>query len=267
MLFLIRAPDRFADKLEIPANIKIAEPKPELKREYDEDPGTFQTAIFSALQAPRNREDIVVGYIYAIEELHEKNPKLFRHYLSVNPDWRVFEERGYLFATRRWEIDHERMFKFYGTYMRIVGEPESNLESFQTRFTIGLSRQPFWFPNDSIVTVLESGESTSPKLTMANQMMQSHCVIHSKTLVVEVFEQSELPERRVTTASLDFVEAELRPLADKPSWETVQKILPIDSIQIGKSSFHLRNFSQRGIYESIIWANPGEPGKNLSKSF
>ena len=260
--------DGFADRLEMPDDVEIAEPKTELYAQLGEDQDTFQTALLSALRAPGRRDRTVTGNISSLVQLHEHNPELLRRYLSANPGWRVFEERGNIVATKRWMIGPEWKFTLHGYYTRHVIDTwsKSGTPDFQSRFTIGLSGKPWWRGNKD-TTWLKAGDTTKAKLSEGNQMHESHCVISADSMVVEVFEQSEAPERRLTTAALNFVEAELVHLVENPSWDTIRKILPADSIRTGEPSFDLRNSFQPGIYDSIIWVNPGEPGMIFLKAF
>ena len=89
----------------------------------------------------------------------------------------------------------------------------------------------------------------------------------NRFLAVEVFEQSEAKERRLTKAALSHIEKELNPLAAHPTWETIRGILPAGSIRQGEASLELRNSLQPGIYDSTIWVNPGEPGMVYLKAF
>lgn len=84
---------------------------------------------------------------------------------------------------------------------------------------------------------------------------------------MEVFVRSGALERKLTTAALNFVGAELISLVESPSWETIRKILPADSIRTGEPSFNLRNSIQSEVYDSIVWVNPGESSMIFLKAF
>jgi hypothetical protein len=86
-------------------------------------------------------------------------------------------------------------------------------------------------------------------------------------IAVEVFEESAAKERRLTKATLRFLEDELRLLASHPTWETIQNIVPPGSIISGEPSLMLRKSFQPGIYNPEIRVNPGEPGRIYLKAF
>lgn len=104
-------------------------------------------------------------------------------------------------------------------------------------------------------------------LSIANKVNESHCVISADELIVEVFEQSEAIERRLTEATLVHMEEELRPLAMDPEWSTIQSMLPPGTIRRGEPTIELRNSFQPGIYDSEIWVNPGESGMIYLKAY
>lgn len=260
--------DGFADKLNIPDDIEIAEPLEELELQLrlNGERDAFQKALLAALQAPGSGDTTVFGNIASLARLQRNSKEILRHYLAASPTWRVFQENGDVFATRRWMIGSEWHYQLHGGYTNYEAAPESGTLKFQSRCTIGLSGKPWW-RGDENTTWLKAGDAAKAKLSEGNQLHGSHCVIASDALVVEVSEESGAPERRLTKAALNFVDAELEPLAEDPSREKARKILPSGSIRIGEPSFDLRNSFQPGLYDSMIWVNPGEPGMLYLKAF
>jgi len=59
-------------------------------------------------------------------------------------------------------------------------------------------------------------------------------------LLVEIFEQSDANERRMTKAALSLLNQELRPLIIRPDWNTIQNMLPDSSIKKREPVFNLR---------------------------
>jgi hypothetical protein len=261
--------DGFADNLEIPAGAEIVEPGKELDAQPGLAQDAFQAALLGALRTPGNEDAAIPGEITSLWRLQENHPAILRRYLASSSAWRVFEENGSVFATRRWMIGPEWRYDLHGYYTKHDVEtwPDAGgLPDFQSRFTIGLSGKPWWRGNKD-TTWLKNGETVVAALSPGNQMQQSHCVISAGTVVVEVFEQSGARERRLTKAALDFLQAELEPLAGNPTWETAHRILAPGSTRKGSPSFEIRNSFQPGLYDSIIWLNPGEPGMAYLKAF
>ncbi len=260
--------DGFADNLSIPNDIEVAEPQSELDAEPGASEDTFQQSLVAALASPGNNDSTITATATALATLAQSAARILRRYLATSPSWRVFKEHGNVFATRRWIIGSEWRYNLHGYYTRsdIDIWSKSGIPDFQSRFTIGLSRKPWWHGNDD-TTRLNAGDLAKVSLSEGNRMHESHCVITAGALVVEVFEQSEAMERRLTKAALAHVEKELASLVAQPTWETIRGILPDSSIRQGEASFVLSNSSQPGIYDSIIWVNPGEPGMLYFKAF
>jgi len=53
---------------------------------------------------------------------------------------------------------------------------------------------------------MQQNQTKQLKLSVGNRMNQSHCVITAGQLIVELFEQSEAKERRLTKAALVHME-------------------------------------------------------------
>ena len=142
----------------------------------------------------------------------------------------------------------------------------ATIYDFQSRFTIGFSGKP-WAREGFQSPRLKNQETALIRLSKGNRLHESHCVIVAGDLIVEVFEQSDAKERRLTKAALNHVNEELRPLAESPTWTTIKKSIPNGSIRHGKASFDLRNSFQLGLYFSELWINPGEAGMIYLKAF
>ncbi len=259
--------DGFADNLSIPENIQIAEPLDELMTELRKANDSFQQALLAALGSPGGNDPTITANVASLITLQTNAPDVLKRYLTTSPSWRVFKEHGNVFATRRWMIGSQWRYDLHGYYSRHdIGTWSIAFPHFQTRFTIGLSGKP-WAGTSGDTTLLSAAQTIPLKLSPRNLEFTSLCVITAGDLVVEIFEQSEAKERRLTKASLVYLEEELAPLAAQPTWETIRAILPPDSIRQGQASLELRNSFQPGIYDSIIWINPGEPGMIYLKAF
>ncbi len=255
--------DGFADNLTIPDNIEIAEPLDwgEESRGGPED--AFQSRLLVALEKPGDEDPSITADLPSLAKLHKNAPDILKRYLATSPAWRVFREDDALFATRRWMIASHWRYHLGGYYTRRQFGPrsKSGLPDFQFRLTLGLSGKPR-VRGSSDSTRMPLGERSRLTLSTGNQMHESHCVVLLDELVVEVFEQSEARERRLTKAALAHLEEELRPLAQAPQWSTIQRMLPSGSTREGEPTIELYGF-----YDSTIWANPGEPGMIYLKAY
>ncbi len=266
--FFGQSRDGFAAGLTIPQGIEITSPEAEITAAPGADDDRYQSVLLDALQVPATEDASVTAQISSLIRLHRDAPGLLLRYLSVSPSWRVFEENGSRFATRRWMIGTDWRYDLHGYYSLHDIDTWRHLKipEFQSRFTIGLSGIPWWKGNRDTTRIPTFG--TRPVvLSEGNQMQQSHCVITSGNLVVEVFEQSVGVERRLTKAAIGYVMREMSALLDQPDEAGLRQQLPRGSIGSGPPTIELRNSFQPGIYDAYIWVNPGEAGRIYLKAF
>jgi hypothetical protein len=256
--------DRFADALEIPAGLEVALPGESLEEQPGHAGDAFQSRLRESLRVPGSEDRTVTAGIGSLASLHRARPELLLRYLASHPGWRVYTERGRKFATRRWKVGPEWSITLHGYYSEF-GRTEG-ADAFQSRFTIGFSGQP-WSGQGHGVTRLSPGQTSSVNLTEGNGLHQSLCIVSDDALVVEIFEQSGAPERRMTRAALDFTEAEFAALAAAGNWKDAQALLPPDAIVRAAPSLDLRNSFQPGLYDAVIRVNPGEPGSIHLRAF
>ena len=260
--------DGFADSLVIPPNLEVAVPLDQPKALPGTGNDSFQRALLDALSRPGGDDPTIVASCPALAQLRQRHPDLLARYLRCSSAWRVFTEDGNLFATRRWIVGAERQFTLHGYYTRhnLDMFRDSEVPEFQSRTTLGLSGMPWWRGNAN-TTWLRVGDAATLRLSTGNQMHESHCIVSVGDLAVEIFEQSQTKERRLTKATLEQIEAELASLAAQPTEETLRGSLPPGSIGIGSPSLELRNSFQSGLYDATLWINPGEPGMVYLKAF
>lgn len=261
--------DHFADNLAVPANnTTIAEPKKELQSAPGGPEDAFQSKLMGALKNTGSDDPSVTADVTTLLSLQQDHPDILRRWLATNPAWRVFKEDEAIFATRRWMIGSTWRYTLHGYYTLrdIHGWSETAIPDFQSRTTIGLSGTP-WARSNSDATRMKAGETRRVALSLGNQMQESRCVITAGTLCLEVFEQTEAKERRLTKSALSYLNEELHPLVATPSWADIKASLPLGSIRRGEPSLDLRNSSQPGLYDSEIWVNPGELGMIYLKAF
>jgi len=259
--------DGFVNNLIIPTDVEMAEPA----NEQEASPGqadSFQQELLTALSKPGNDDPTITADVGVMLKLNKTAPEIFRQFLAANPAWRVFKERGNVFATRRWMIGSNWQYNLHGYYTRsaIDAWAKTGVPNFQSRFTLGFSGKP-WAGASTDSTQMDAGQTRSMILTNENQMYESHCIIKGEELFVEVFEQSEARERRLSKAALSHIEKELSSLGEAPTRESIRTALPSGSIRTGAPVLELSSSFQPGIYNSAIWVNPGEPGMLYLKAF
>ncbi len=301
LLFFGPSEDGFADRLSLPEGVALAEPEPELVPGFGAGVGQtgevdgYQAALLAALDAPGGDDPTVTGSIESLARLHREHPDLLMRHLATSCAWRVFEENGARFATRRWRIGGQwtpNLHGYYGGHDLDMWD-ESGIRSFQTRLAIGLSGVPsVSAPKGSAasraavslvlramgagkggkngedgITWIEAGETKKAALSFKMRHPDSLCIVKSEGLTVEIFERTDVAERRLTRAALAQMEAEFSAVAENPAWETARAALPAESARKGGPFLSLRKSFQPGIYVSVLRVNPGEPGMVYLKAF
>jgi hypothetical protein len=260
--------DHFADNLVIPADVSVSVPLKEVARQPGGQEDTYQTAILAALRGPGGSDPTVTADIHNLVSLQQTAPDVLKRYFATASSWRLFRERRGLFATRRMKVGSSWQYSLNGYYSNSDFEApfQSTTAPFQCRLTVGLSGST-WAPTSRRSTMLDDGQTARLKLSEGNGMRESRCVVSAGNLRVVVFEQSTAEERVVTQIALDYVNKELEPLAASPDWDTIRQVVPMGAIRTGAPSFDLMDSTQPGIYDSMVWTNPGEPGMVYLKAY
>ncbi len=263
--------DHFADDLSIPGEIEIAEPDEATswfagKAASGEDP--YSAAVTNALAHAGTSDATVSADVPSFARLVRDHRNLLLRYLSAHPGWRVFEEHGFLYATRTMRRGGEWIYPLHGYYSDFSHRtPDGPAEPYQIRVTIGFPN-PWWNRNPH-PTRLAPGERAVVEVSKGNPgTFESHVIVSAGNACIEILEESSTPERRLTKALLHLLEEELRPLAESPDPETIRDILPSDAVVRGESpDIVLKDGMQGGIYKVRILANPKEPGLVYLKAF
>ena len=266
--------DHFADDLSVPEGIAIAEPGerdpwPAQSDRTGED--AYSATVTNALARPGTADATVTAVVPSFERLARGHRDLLLAYFSAHPGWRVFEERGSLYATRAMSAGGEWFYPLHGYYSDFShrtdpdGADEGRKEPYQVRLTVGFPDP--WAKRG--LFRLASGETAVVPVAGGNPgTMESHLAVFAGPACIEIFEESATPERRLTKALLALLEDELRPLAESPDPATLRALLPPGSAVRGeKPGIFLKDAGQGGIYAVRVLANPGEPGLVYLKAF
>lgn len=258
--------DHFADDLTIPQDIEITEPISQEAGSGDET-DEFQVAVLTALAQTGTNQPTLTADISDLTTLHQVSPDLLQRYLAMNPAWRVSQENGNVWATRRWKLNSNWKFVDNGI---VRGEYSTqNLGQaqkaplFKFRVSIGFFDGPARTTEST--SFLSQGETADIKLFRRNT--HSHCVVKNNDLFVEITEFSENKERKLTKTALAFIQREFAPLVNNPAEAQLRSQLPADSIKQGQPSISLRKTAREGVYQTSIWSNPGEQGYLFLKAF
>jgi len=261
--------DGFADNLTIPEGIEIAEPDQDATDPWGaktpKGSDEFQDAIRKALTVPGNNSTEFTPAMPSLRSASTDHPDTFRDYVEASPDWHVFIEQGNRFASRRWSYGGEPQDTLHGYISDF-----SDASKFQTRCLICLDRKQW--SRYSVQHVQEGTEPVKPDMSMGNQLHESRLMIECGGVWVEVFEQSDNPERRATKATVTNLENEFSEFLKNPEAsvrEARTKSSELASRLAGDDAhpFRLLTGMQPGIYGVAYSLNPGEPGSVYLKAF
>lgn len=253
--------DGFADELKLPAGVDLAEPAGEggFDREVGGPEDRFQSAIRDALATPGGNNTEALFALPSLARLRKEHPELLDRFLAAHPGWRVYEERGSRFATRRWMDGDKWRITLHGYYSAF----ERDAPRFQSRTTLALSGAA-WARSAQHIT---PGVKATVNVRGGNDLRESHVVIPVEDLLVELFEQSDALERRITVAAVAELEREFTALLAAPEWRHAEKWLPRGAIMIGNPSIELSESFQWGLYNAAVRCNPGKAGRVYLKAF
>ena len=261
--------DGFADNLTIPAGIEIAEPDQDATDPWGANTpkgsDVFQDAIRKALTAPGDNTTEFTPAMPSLRRASTNHPAIIRDYVEASPDWHVFIEQGNRFASRRWSYGGEPRDTLHGYISEFSGASR-----FQTRCLLCLDRKPW--SRYSVQHVQEGTEPVKPDMSIGNQLHESRIMIECGGVWVEIFEQSDNPERRVTKATVANLEEEFSEFLKHP--EDAVSITRARSRELagrlaGDDGHSLRLLTgmQPGIYGVVYSLNPGEPGSVYLRAF
>jgi hypothetical protein len=261
--------DGFADSLKIPEGIVIAEPERDASEDSEATAmgGTdeLQDAVRKALTVPGNDKAELTPDMLSLRKAATNHSSKFMEYVEASPDWHVFLERGNRFASRSWSYGGEPRDELHGYISEFNDEAR-----FQTRCLLCLDRKQW--SSYSVQHVEEGKKSILPEMSKGNELHESRIMVECGGVWVELFEQSNNLERRVTKATLAALEKEFSEFLVNPD-AAVAKVRgrsrELAKRLAGTSAhdFRLLNGMQPGIYTVAYALNPGEAGSVYLKAF
>lgn len=261
--------DGFADNLKIPDDIEISEPEHDSTDSWGENrpkgSDGFQEAVRNALVLPGDNITELTPAMPSLRKASTDHLKTFIEYVEASPDWHVFIEQGNRFASRRWSYGGEPRDTLHGYISELSGSPQ-----FQTRCILCLDRRQW--SRYSVQKVQEGTRPIKPETSIGNELHESRIMVDCGGVWTEIFEQSENPERRVTKATIAYLEAEFSAFLLNPedavttarakSRELAARLAGNDG-----QAFRLLTGMQPGIYGVAYSLNPGEPGSVYLRVF
>ncbi len=261
--------DGFADNLKIPEGIEIAEPEQDASEDGETTAlgGTdeLQDAVRKALTIPGNGKAELTPHMPSLRKAATDHAVTFMEYVEASPDWHVFLERGNRFASRSWSYGGEPRDELHGYISDF-----SDAARFQTRCLLCLDRKQW--SRYSVQHVAEGKRPVLLDMTKGNELHESRLMIECGGVWVELFEQSDNLERRVTKVTVDTLEKEFAEFLVNPGTAVAKargRSNELAKRLAGTSThrFRLLNGMQPGIYTVAYSLNPGEAGSVYLKAF
>lgn len=265
--------DGFADDLTIPQDIEIAEPDSgfdALTKEGADKEGVdeLQGMVRKALAVPGNDVADFTPDMPSLRRAATDHAKAFSDYVEASPDWHVFIEQGNRFAARRWSYGGEPRDTLHGYISEFGAFGEK--AGFQTRCLLCLDGKQWG--RYAVQHAEEGKKPIEPEMSIGNELHKSRVMIECGGVWVEVFEESNKLERRVTKATVVALEKEFSEFLRGP--KDALAAARFRSRELAKrlagkedQPFRLITGMQPGIYEVVYSLNPGEPGSVYLKAF
>lgn len=261
--------DGFADNLTIPEGLEVAEPVPDVSGSeiLNTGKGTdeFQLIVRKALTFQGGDITEFIPDMPSLRRAATDHSQTFRDYIEASQDWHVFIEQGNCFASRRWSYGGEPRDTLHGYISEFYGDT-----AFQTRCLICLDRKQW--SRYSVQHVEEGFKPVQPEMSRGNNLHESRVMIECGGVWVEIFEQSNAPERRVTKATVTALEKEFSEFMRDPGAalsrvRTRARDLARNIADKDGHPFRLLTGMQPGIYGVLYSLNPGEAGSVYLKAF
>ncbi len=253
--------DNFANELTLPENVVLLDPTsqpPHPSEPEWSEPDSFQAALIATLETTGTSDASFLPSIPALGILHRDYPELLKWYLSASPAWWRHQMNGKALATRRWLLKGEWQTSNNGNFSSLH-PPES--QNYQTRTCIGLSGKTWRRGADPV----PSGKELILPIKQVFRLKQSYAVWQEQGVTVEIMEQAETEERRMSKAAVRELQVEFEALLKDPTLESARALLPTGAIIRGEPSISLAG--GYGRYTAVIRCNPGEPGNLYLKTY
>lgn len=219
----------------------------------------FQTVIRASVQQSTAAQGQLPLGIPSLAKLRTEHPALLDRYLASHPAWRVYEENGSRFAVRRWM--NGKRWEMAENGVQFLDEGRQTC----CRTSIGFSGKP-WNGQSQQITQGVLADIKS-KQVGTSELWKSEIAVPEADLVVEMLEQTQVAERRMTPTAFAMMEREFVTLLNSTEWAQASRHLTAGGIETGEPFIELRQSLQAGSYKTEIRCNPGVAGRIYLKAF
>ena len=263
--------DNFGKDIIIPTDMVLENPLPETCATNAPAHDVLGDQLRAAFSVSNQTAATVPTDLNCLNRFRGPDRNLLLRHLASSARWRLTEERGKLYAYRRFPLDGMWRCSLNGYYGVYDFDHWSNIH-YQFRILLGIDGPVMAEPWRKNLTSARVG--TAPVVFRAiedkkhNQGIESYFVLESTGAALEVFEQSQQFGRPFTSLAVTQVQNELDAvLASARAREHGfdEALLPPESIQRGAPEIHL--VGQGGIYQVYARVNPGAAGRVYLKVF
>ncbi|HEY1080678.1 MAG TPA: hypothetical protein VGE29_00345 [Prosthecobacter sp.] len=219
----------------------------------------FQTVIRASIQQSTAAQVRLPLGIPSLAKLRTEHPALLDRYLASHPAWRVYEENGHRFAVRRWM--NGKRWEMTENGVQFPSEDRQVC----CRTSIGFSGTP----RNAQAQRIAQGVLADIKSDQGgnSDLWKSEIAVPEADLLVEMLEQTQVAERRMTPTAFAMMEREFVSLLNSTEWAQASRHLTASGIETGKPFIELRQGQQAGSYKTEIRCNPGTAGRVYLKAF
>ena len=268
------AEDGFGKNIVIPPDMIVEEPRkdrlPEEERAGDAE-GKELVGVYAAQKATAQPKAVSTALDVLNSFAGDGRSVLLRH-LASSAKWFVTEERGKIYARRRFVTSDGRWATSLNGYYTNHDFDGFAGQYFQCRIVIGIDGPVLdrpWRGRSTQATV-GPGQVNVKTRKSTNPGFESYLVLRSKGPALEVFEEAETQSRPFTALALAKIKDELTALSKSGAVKKAgfdPALLPPESMKKGPPEMYLVKGMQGGIYQVYAYVDPGEAGRVYLKVF
>lgn len=265
--------DGFGKDIVIPPEMVLENPLPETWATNAPAVDALGNQLITSFTELNQTSALVTTDLKCLEQFHGPDRVLLLRHLASSARWRLTEERGKLYAYRRFPLNGMWRCSLNGHYGAFDFERYGDAR-FQFRILLGIDGPVMDKPWRKKSTSVRVGDAPVALRVIddkqCDQGRESYLLLESTGAALEVFEQSQQLARPFTPRAVAQVKNEFDAvLASTRAREYGfdEALLPTESISHGLSEIHLVNGMQGGIYQVYAHINPGAAGRVYLKVF
>ena len=266
--------DGFGKDIVIPPDMVMENPLPKTWATNAPAGDALGNQLIASFTGLNQTGALVTTDLKCLEQFHGPDRALLLRHLASSARWHLTEERGKLYAYRRFPLDGMWRCSLNGHYGAFDFERYGDAR-FQFRILLGIDGPVMDKPWRKKSTSVRVGDAPVALRVIEDKQFdqgrESYLLLESTGAALEIFEQSQQFARPFTPRAVAQVKNELDAvLVSKRAREHGfdETLLPPESISRGSPEIHLVNGMQGGgIYQVYARINSGAAGRVYLKVF